>query len=232
MGKIKYIEIYEDILHKINQCEYTEKIPSENILATKYSCSRNTIRRAVNDLISKGVLQSHQGKGVFVVKEQKRSNSLKINEIETIKELNIRNNTDIKTKLLLLKKIKAGNNLSMFKKGTPLYHIKRLRILNDNVIIIDENFFDLNLINGLTKEICENSIYEHIENTLNLNIKMAKRKMIVSDSTEDDMKFINSKYLITINSLVFNSKGELFEYTISKHNPNFFSFEDIVFRIK
>lgn len=42
------------------------KIPSENELATKFSISRQTVRQAIGNLVSKGILIREQGSGTYV----------------------------------------------------------------------------------------------------------------------------------------------------------------------
>ena len=66
MPRAKYAEIYKDLKYKIENGEYEfqELLPSENTLILEYDCSRNTIRRAISELVSDGYVQTMQGKGV------------------------------------------------------------------------------------------------------------------------------------------------------------------------
>lgn len=43
-----------------------DRMPSENVLADQYSLAPGTIRQAVSQLVSEGVLERFQGKGTFV----------------------------------------------------------------------------------------------------------------------------------------------------------------------
>ena len=40
----KYQEVVEDIIHKIENNEYTDKLPTEDQLIEQYQVSRNTIK--------------------------------------------------------------------------------------------------------------------------------------------------------------------------------------------
>ena len=53
MPKAKYESIYKDLKQKIESQEYPcqELLPSENTMVEIYGCSRNTIRRAVAQLV-------------------------------------------------------------------------------------------------------------------------------------------------------------------------------------
>ncbi|MBU2588979.1 MAG: phosphonate metabolism transcriptional regulator PhnF [Alphaproteobacteria bacterium] len=43
-----------------------DKLPSEHMLVRKYYVTRHMVRLALNKLINKGIIESHQGRGTFV----------------------------------------------------------------------------------------------------------------------------------------------------------------------
>jgi len=63
-----YIQLSNIIHNKILSGEYKfgEKIPSELTLVNDYSLSRVTVRKAIQDLTDKEIVEKKQGKGVFV----------------------------------------------------------------------------------------------------------------------------------------------------------------------
>lgn len=84
---------------------------------------------------------------------------------------------------------------------------------------------------GLTKEIAENSIYNYLENELNMTIVNSKRIITVEKITEIDEKYLklNAKdynCMAVVSSQTFNSSGIMFEYTQSRHRPDYFRFYD------
>ena len=68
MPKAKYEGIYRSIKKRIEAQDYPYQslLPSENTLIAEYDCSRNTVRRAIAELIADGYVQSMQGRGVRV----------------------------------------------------------------------------------------------------------------------------------------------------------------------
>ena len=70
--------ISEKLSKKIFSGEYLpgEQLPSEHQLMLQFSVSRITIRRAIANLVSQGLVVSHRGKGVFVKDRQKATRSL------------------------------------------------------------------------------------------------------------------------------------------------------------
>lgn len=69
----KYYQIKKDIIHKIEQEEYTPDgaIPSERELIEQYQVSRITIRKAIDELVVEGYLYKIQGKGTYVKNDEK-----------------------------------------------------------------------------------------------------------------------------------------------------------------
>ena len=69
MPKAKYEGIYRSIKKRIEAQDYPYQslLPSENTLIEEYDCSRNTVRRAIAELIADGYVQAMQGRGVRVI---------------------------------------------------------------------------------------------------------------------------------------------------------------------
>ncbi|MEO0541803.1 MAG: GntR family transcriptional regulator [Cyanobacteria bacterium P01_A01_bin.105] len=73
-----HISISEKLRQQIDQGQYQpgEKLPSEHQLMDLFDVSRITVRQAISNLINQGLVQSQQGKGVFVTPQKKVSYSL------------------------------------------------------------------------------------------------------------------------------------------------------------
>ena len=100
-------------------------------------------------------------------------------------------------------------------------------------MIIDINMFLRSLVPGLTPEIAKDSIYDYIENTLGMQIVTSKRKMTVERVTEIDEKYLelnDYNCLAVVTGQTFNADGVMFEYTQSRHRPDYFCFQDTATR--
>ncbi|PSA97388.1 GntR family transcriptional regulator [Bacillus halotolerans] len=71
----KYALVKEEISSWINQGKILpdQKIPTENELMQQFGVSRHTIRKAIGDLVSQGLLYSVQGGGTFVASRSAKS---------------------------------------------------------------------------------------------------------------------------------------------------------------
>lgn len=238
MPKAIFETIYKDLKQKIEAQEYPyqELLPSENTMVNIYGCSRNTIRRAVAELIEQGYVQSLHGKGVRVIYQPVEQTTFTIGGIETFKESAIRNQRNAHTDVVQFAEIAADERIAQ-KTGFPpeseLYYIQRVRYLEDKALILDINMFLKSTVPGLTKEIAENSIYEYIENELGMAIVTSKRRMTVERATEIDEKYLelnDYNCLAVITSQTYNADGVMFEYTQSRHRPDYFCFQDTATR--
>ncbi|MGM9539707.1 trehalose operon repressor [Anaerovibrio sp.] len=234
MPKAKYVEIYQDLKNKIENGEYEfqELLPSENQLVLAYSCSRNTVRRAIGSLVNDGYVQTMQGKGIRNIFQPTVQTTFTIGGIETFRESALRNHQTPMTKVIRFEEITAEKKIADrtgFPIGAELYYLQRLHYLDGKALIINHNYFLKDVVSNLTKEIAENSIYDYLENTLHISIVTSKRIMTVEKMTEIDKKYLqlgDYNCLAVISSQTYNSDGIMFEFTQSRHRPDYFCFQD------
>lgn len=234
MAKTKYDFIYKDIKTKIESGEYEFQtlLPSEHCLIAEYDCSRNTVRRAISALVKDGYVQTMQGKGVLNIFRPIEQTSFVLGSIESFKESSIRNHKKGMTKVIVFTQLTADEKISArsgFAPGTELYYIQRVHYLDGKALILNHNYFSAKLVPGLTPEIAQNSIYNYIENELHETIVTSKRIMTVEKMTQIDEKYLelnDYNCLAVVTSQTYNGRGEMFEFTQSRHRPDYFRFQD------
>ena len=240
MPKAKYEGIYHSIKKRIEAQDYPYQslLPSENILIEEYACSRNTVRRALAELVADGYVQSMQGRGVRVIYQPVGKTTFTIGGIETFQETARRNHLHAVTKVTKFETVIADECFaakSGFSVGDELWSIERVRYLDGKALILDVNYFLKELVPGLTPQIAASSIYDYIENTLGMQIITSKRRITVEHATARDEKLLDMDgydcVAVVVNQ-TFNSDGMLFEYTQSRHQPDYFCFQDIATRKK
>ncbi len=234
MPKAKYDQIYTDLKSKIETGEYEFQslLPSEHTLVSEYDCSRNTVRRAIAALVKDGYVQTMQGKGVRNIFQPVEPNSFILGSIETFRESSIRNHRTGTTKVIAFTQLYADEKIAKktgFAQGTLLYYVQRVHYLDGKALILNHNYFRQDLVPGLTPEIASQSIYEYIEHQLKMSIVTSKRIMTVEKMTQIDEKYLelnDYNCLAVVTSQTYNDRGEMFEYTQSRHRPDYFRFQD------
>ena len=240
MPKAKYEGIYHSIKKRIEAQDYPYQslLPSENTLIEEYACSRNTVRRALAELAADGYVQAMQGRGVRVIYQPVGKTTFTIGAIETFQETARRNRLRAVTKVTKFETLIADERFaakSGFSVGDELWSIERVRYLDGKALILDVNYFLKEFVPGLTPQIAASSIYDYIENTLGMQIITSKRRITVEHATARDEKLLDMDgydcVAVVVNQ-TFNSDGMLFEYTQSRHQPDYFCFQDIATRKK
>jgi len=240
MPKAKYDEIYQNLKEKIENGTYSygELLPSENNLITVYDCSRNTVRRALAGLVEDGYVQAMHGKGVQVIFCPMERAVFTIGGIESFTEAARRNHIHIVTKVVQFDEKIIDTQLAQktgFPEGAEVYYVQRVRYLDGKALILDINIFLRAQVLGLTKRIAEESIYDYIENRLGMQIVTSKRTITVEHATEQDEQLLelgDYNCLAVVSSQTFNSDGVMFEYTQSRHQPDYFAFHNTATRKK
>ncbi len=133
-----YEQIKELLTQSLIQGEWGpgESIPSEMDLATRYSVSQGTVRKAIDALAQENILVRRQGKGTFVAthnEEQVKLRFLRLASADGDKEL-------LENQLLECNRIpvkaEIGKLLGL-KSGTSVIEIKRLLSFNQTPVIYD-----------------------------------------------------------------------------------------------
>jgi GntR family transcriptional regulator len=68
-GDYIYIQIADDLQERIDNREYTIRLPGERALAAEYEVAYQTQREATKLLCQRGVTVSRQGRGTFITAE-------------------------------------------------------------------------------------------------------------------------------------------------------------------
>lgn len=227
-----YDKIYRDLKSKIEEGEfpYQSFIPSESQLIETYSCSHNTARRAISLLAGEGYVLPINGVGVKVIYIPRTRTLFGLGTIETFQEAAKRSGLDAKTKVIKFEKVICDGPMSEksgFSLGKSLIHIDRVRIISGERQILDRNFFAADLVEGLTPEIAEKSIYDYCEDVLKMQVVTSQRRITSERVTRQDMQELDLSdynFVTVVRNRAFNDSGDLFEYTESRHRPDGFSF--------
>ncbi|GAB2043955.1 GntR family transcriptional regulator [Agathobaculum sp. TL06] len=234
MPKAKYEQLYQFLKEKIESGQYPpqELLPSEHTLIAELGCSRNTLRRAVGELVRAGYVQTMQGKGVRNIFEPARQATFTLGTIETFAESAARNHWKGTSGVLRFSEVEANPALAEktgFSEGTKLYYVQRLHYLNGRPLILNHSYFRQDVARDLTQEIASGSIYRYLEQELHVSIVNSKRVVTVEKATPLDQEYLDlgdCNCLAVVSSQTYNGDGVMFEYTQSRHHPQYFRFQD------
>ncbi|HHY42188.1 MAG TPA: GntR family transcriptional regulator [Thermoanaerobacterales bacterium] len=178
-----YKQLKEKIIQDISNQIYKpgDKIPSQNELAKLYDVSRVTVKQALNELIYSGILSAQKGKGTFVkdLPFDKYSNNRLGGFTESIEKIGYK----AYTKVVSVTFIDANKYLAgklQVEIGDPIIHLKRIRMINDVPMSLENSYLNKALINNIefTKEFLENkSLYRLLKEQAKIDFSYAEEKI-------------------------------------------------------
>lgn len=237
MRNNKYLMIYEELAQQIQEGKYPARsiLPSEHELTGMYSTSRETIRKALNLLAQNGFIQKIRGKGSMVLDLKKLQ--FPISGLVSFKELagkmGQRAETLVEEFSLTQPDAEKMKHLQI-DQDEKIWKVFRIRKIEDERIILDKDFLIEKFVPGLTKEICQNSIFAYIEGELGKKISFAKKEFTVEEPTAEDRRHLDMEgfhAIVVVKNYIYLDNAALFQYTESRHRPDKFRFVDFARRM-
>lgn len=234
----KYYAIYSNIVEAIESKEYkiNEKLPSEGEFMAMYQVSRDTIRKSLQLLEQNGYIQKSRGKEAIVLDVSKYD--FLVSGVTSFKELAPMLGNDIKTIVISCKRLthdKLAQELLQTDGTIPIWKIERVRQIDHEKIIFDTDYIRADIVEDITEEIAQDSLYEYIEGVLQLKIGFAKKEITVQPAGKKDRCHLDLKHfdvIVNVKSDTYLENVTLFQVTQSRHRPDKFKFVDFARRTK
>lgn len=232
----KYLVIYNEIMSQIEQGKISpgSMLKSENEMMQEYGVSRDTIRKSLNLLERNGYIQKLKGKGSVVLDVNRFD--FQVSGLISFKELSGKLGENCRTIVEEFEAVSPDEYIMEQLDLTPedeVWRVVRVREIGGRRIILDKDYLNKKYVSVLTREICENSIYEYLENELGLKISYAKKEITVQKATEEDRKYLDLKsydMIVVVKNYIYLDDTSLFQYTESRHRPDKFRFVDFARR--
>jgi len=162
-----YVQIKQIIVEEIRSGELKpgQAIPTETVLAERYSVSRATVRQAMTDLVHQGLLVRQQGRGTFVNKpkiETKLRNLYSFSQ-DMIEKGRVPEHRIIDFEWVLPRP--AIREKLDLEDGELVVKLVRLRLVDDELIMLETSYLPQRYFGALTQEEVEEtrSLYSLFE---------------------------------------------------------------------
>lgn len=231
----KYEEIAEDISNLILNGKYNpnEQLPLEKEMCEYYGVSRITIKKAVDKLVTQGLIIKRRGSGTFV----KAVDDDDVQELSMAKQFEGFSETNkgksIHSKIIKFEVIHPSEEILTKLKITNddfVYYIIRARYADEEPYVMEYTYMPIDLISGIKNDILMSSIYGYIEKVLNLKIKSAHRtiRAILPNELEQEWLKIESNFpILEVEQIGFLDNGQPFEYSKSHHRSDKIEFKTV-----
>jgi DNA-binding GntR family transcriptional regulator len=142
------------------------RLPPERELCQQLNISRVTLRKALNKLVEDGVLSASHGRGWYVAETAAAAGKEFPNSLESFTETAARMGLVAGSRVLRAETRPAtldqAEELSI-APGTPLFHLERVRLLNDVPIALDVTRIPATLAPSLAEaDFAVDSLYERL----------------------------------------------------------------------
>ena len=211
----KYLQISHWLKELIRSGRYKsgEKLPSEVELASLCQVHRNTLRQAISDLVSQGILRKEKGFGTFVASSTPVAVKHRLKQISSFKddlhEIGIKEKTIIlKTEVIHSPTLVAESLL--LGPDSRVVVVRRLRTGDGIPLIYEESHLPYDMFKGIMDMDLTGSMYKIISHKFNT---------ILERSEQTIMAVTLRKKIARLLTLPENSAG-LFMESITYNDSN------------
>lgn len=205
-----YFQLKNIILENINNGEYPEGslIPSERDLCEDLGISRMTVRQALNQLVTEGVLYREKGRGTFVSKSKIKQRNI-MSFSETVRNKGLEPSTQVLRFEKVLDRADIRDILEL-QENEGLYGIKRLRLANERPVGIEEVFIPERHCPYLENYDLKMSFYKLLKEQYSLVVNCMDCSVDAAKATKEEKKLLgltDSVPVLRITGISYNDSG-------------------------
>lgn len=182
-----YLQIKLALKKQILSGEYApyERLPSESKLMSMFGVSRITVRQALKDLSSEGLVFTSQGKGTFASKPKATQD---VQQLQGFDEAMSPKGYKTSARLVSIRERVADRDVQQklqLGDKDKVIEVVRIRYLNQDPISLDRSFFPLEVGQGLFGEDLTRDIFPMLEKQLNVSLGQAEISLEARPADEE-----------------------------------------------
>jgi len=173
-------QVKEVIKRKIKNGDWQsdKKIPNEMNLMDFFDVSRSTVRQAILELVSEGLLYRKKGVGTFVKKTQYEADFMTFSYPEELGKKHVLIDTEVRVAS------PYDQRTLRLNKNSKVVEITRLRYFKDDPAIVERSYLPHTLFSDILNKDMENPIYDMIIEDYSINI--ARHKVYIEPIVLDE----------------------------------------------
>lgn len=226
------VPLYFQVSQRLEQAITTGVIPAgsrlenEIAISERLALSRPTIRRAIQELVDKGMLVRRRGIGTQVVHGQV-SRPVELTSLhEDLEQTGRAPSTEILThELVPADQIVA--ELLGIAEGTQVLHVRRLRRTDGTPIALLENFLPLAHAN-ITEQALETAGLYQVLRSRGVSIRVANQSIGARRATTDEAEILDvtkGSPVLTMDRTAYDDSGNAVEVGRHCYRPDLYHFE-------
>lgn len=221
---VQYKRIENDIMDKIISQQYKmdDFIPTECQLAKEYGVSRLTVRRAMDNLVIKGMLKRTPGLGTSVI----YSASINVDTcVKGFTQHMVEQGKEVETSVKSFSITKANKHIASMLGvdiGTDIYSFERIRCADKKVYLFEESYVPVEPYPDLSIQHLKGSKFIYLQNKETVTIHHQRQfvKPLVSDDYLSDILGIPvGTPMLAVESITVANDGRIIDGSINYYNP-------------
>jgi DNA-binding GntR family transcriptional regulator len=223
-----YFQVAQQIERAIERGELRPgtKLDNEIQMADRLGLSRPTMRRAIQELVRKGLLVRKRGVGTQVVHGQVKRSV----ELTSLFDDLARGDQKPTTRVLANEMIPASDEVALslgLLPGTAAVHLERLRSARGEPLAILRNWLPPALGPMSTLDMENGGLYGHLR-SVGVKICVASQRIGARAATNDEAKLLNTHRgapLLTMERISYDDTGSAVEFGRHVYRSDSYSFE-------
>lgn len=226
------IPLYFQVAQRIEKAILEGQLPAgsrlenEVALGERLGLSRPTVRRAIQDLVDKGLLVRRRGIGTQVVHGQVTRRV----ELTSLFDDLTRGSQKPSTHLLALETVPADANIAeklAVEQDSPALHMRRVRLADGVPVAVMENWLPADFLDIKPDDLVEHGLYQVLRSR-GVTMRVAKQRIGARKATNDEAELLEvdkNSALLTMDRTAYDSSGRAVEFGHHCYRPDLYSFE-------
>jgi GntR family transcriptional regulator len=234
-------EIADMLTQRVNDGTYgtSQKLPSDYELAEEFQCSRLTVRKAIDLLITQNILVKEKGKGTYVMKQPKIQSGS--GGLQSFTETAQTQGKKTRTEILQVETVnelptKISQMFGSYAQE-PMIYLTRLRYFEDEPMTV-ENLYILKRYLGneteeITQEQLKSSLYQIIE--ANIEIGYSHQEVEAIKSPSEIAKLLHvpeEEPMLLVHSMTYSPAAKPILFDTSFYRADKYTFKNTLVRQK
>lgn len=155
-----------------------------------------------------------------------------LDHYDSVTDMVKQNGSTLQTKVITKEIIETNRYLSKYLEmplATKIFHLVRLRIIDDIPATIESSWLPMNLVNGIEQENLDDSaFYEILDEKYGIHMKERDEELMIVRATSFESAYLPvhmEDSLLMIKGIVRNQDGVIFEYFENTAIPGLYVFK-------
>lgn len=215
-----YYQLMDILIHEIEDqtLKVGDKLLSERELCECFDLSRSTVRLAIQEMEREGYIEKKHGKGTFVSEQRLKQNLLNFYSFtEEMKKIGKTPSSLVLSFEQLPCDARTAKKMAL-EIGAPVYRFERLRLADNDPMLLETTYVPGNRFENLTREDLEQSaLYDIFRNRYMADLTMAEetfRPVMVNDQEAKRLQMEPTQPSLMIERTTYEGNNVV-EYTMS-----------------